>query len=113
MFRVSAREFPISGARLLASGLVVVLLLVSVLSASDVLHRVFHHNARQGTSVCAVCLLMKGHIEPRVLPAALLVFSLPWVSLTARTVAVQPPGRFLSTPSRGPPAPSSFHSVAI
>jgi hypothetical protein len=113
MSRGAAKKYQRIGLRLLASGLVVVLLLLSVLSASDFLHHLFHHNERQGTSACAACLLVKGHLESPDVPAAVLIFVPQRVSLTATTITRPPSHPFLSTPSRAPPATTHFSSVAV
>ena|SRR5579862_1052735 len=113
MSRGTAKKYQSIGLRLLASGLVAVLLLLSVLSASDFLHHLFHYNEREGTSACAACLLVKGHLESPDLPAAVLIFAPQRVSLTATTSARPVSRPFLSTPSRAPPGSALFPSVAV
>jgi hypothetical protein len=101
------------GWRLLACGLAVWLCTLSVLSGSALLHRALHHDQEQGADSCAVCLLLKGHVEsPAPAPALLIAVSLldwapPIVSENG------PVFTYCSTQSRAPPTSLPILSVVV
>jgi hypothetical protein len=99
--------------RLLAASLAVLIFLLSLLSANDFIHRWFHHNEAPGATLCAVCLLVKGHLETPA-PAPVVRASVsPRVSTPLRLISIPRSCRFDSAPSRAPPALSSAVAVAV
>src|ERR1041385_7023729 len=112
MFNRRAARFRRIGSRLLGLGLAVLLLLLSVLSASDLLHRYFHHPERQGGGACAVCLLLKGHLESPAFAPALPISRPQRVNAPLCADLIQR-FTFLSAPSRAPPASTALLSVAF
>jgi len=109
----SAERLRLICLRLLSTGLVVVLLFLSLLSANDALHRSFHHGDRQGASPCAVCLLVKGHLESPAVAPIVLILPPQQVDAPPAPVSVQPAFAFLSTPTRAPPVSTAFVSGGI
>jgi hypothetical protein len=109
----SAKRLRLVGRQLLASGLAMLLMLLSLLSASDLLHRYFHHVDQVGSSACAVCLLVKGQLEsPGSVPIVLGALRLE-TGVTPSHVAAAPTFFFSSTLSRAPPRTIVLVSVAV
>ena len=109
----SAKTFRLVSSRLLAAALAVLLLILGLLSASDALHQFFHHGDRQGASPCAVCLLVKGHLESPT-PAPVMVGPVvPVIGAVPLEGGTAPSFTYQSAPSRAPPALICLSPVVV
>jgi hypothetical protein len=113
MDRRSAKRLGPKGSRPLACGLAALLLLLGFVSASGALHRSFHHGQRQDGVPCAVCLLVKCHLESTPFTPVVLKPEIQRVNPPRQTMAPQPLLACLSTPSRAPPDSRPLIPVAV
>ncbi len=90
----------------LMAGLV---LLLALVASSECLHHQLHGSATDGPSPCAICSVVRGHMDApiSVLPEAAVALVVAWTLPRIESAMPQPvDGSVAST--RGPPASLSF-----
>ena len=111
MSQVKAIRF-VSAARLLACVLAGALLLFEVLAANGEFHESFHKDGKAASNTCVLCLFAKGQVDS--------CDSAPLSTAPVRFLFIQAPlpesapfvdFKYLSSPSRAPPACSALLSV--
>lgn len=80
------------------------MLLLSLLTANDCLHRALYHSGKQANAPCFICLLHKGHVDSST-PAPVIVgprAAYCWVMQAGPVFTLDV--TYLLAPSRAPPA---------
>jgi hypothetical protein len=97
----------------LAGLLALILIFAATVSVSQTVHRFLHHDASASGHFCLICSIAKGQVSAAAVatipaPPVISCFS----SLPATDASVLRGFDYRLSPSRAPPAPVSFLSVA-
>lgn len=99
-------------ARVLASALAAALLLLELLAGNNEFHNALHHNGNAASNNCVLCLFAKGHVDSPEPTPVLTPLVQPSFEPTPRQESIAfVDFTYLASPSRAPPASSSFLSV--